>query len=415
MKRDLQDRCGMGIGVLSLLILVFALPAVRTPISPIALKLRWGVLIVACALVLLKPDRCRHLLDHHTLTPFLFATWSLLTTFWSEQLQLSLLKACAYILVVATVIPTAIDWVISKKRRLAFDVFGPTAILTLLACVGGIGMTGSHSYSGSNVWLYRGATGNSNMLGIMCALTHLWLLWQLLKNPDHGKSRLAWIALLTANLAAVILTGSRASLLAVLITSLGYLSCFETRKKTRIITASVLAVMSIAILIPETIERVSERVIYKSAQEESSVFHTRESVWEVSYQQARKGGVFGAGFAVTAGAGTWNGSGWHTSIGYGREKGNSQLAIVEETGIIGLILYLLIIAQLLSSPFRKRHQAASEGIRAGLRISAAAVAGFFAHSVFEAWATAPGAPESLMFWTLAGINIGFQKIAAGDA
>ena len=35
-----------------------------------------------------------------------------------------------------------------------------------------------------------------------------------------------------------------------------------------------------------------------------------------------------------------------TAIGYGREKANSQLAVLEETGFVGGILYVILIASI---------------------------------------------------------------------
>ena len=73
----------------------------------------------------------------------------------------------------------------------------------------------------------------------------------------------------------------------------------------------------------------------------TSIIYSRQSAWDVSWNMAKQGGWFGAGYGVSVDRGSFRGG--LTAVGYGREKGNTQLAIMEETGIVGLAIHVLIV------------------------------------------------------------------------
>ena len=69
----------------------------------------------------------------------------------------------------------------------------------------------------------------------------------------------------------------------------------------------------------------------------------RTVLWEPSLEAAKLGSIFGLGYGVSApDIKTPITTGSHYEDGrYIREKGNSVLAMIEETGLIGLFLFLL--------------------------------------------------------------------------
>jgi hypothetical protein len=123
------------------------------------------------------------------------------------------------------------------------------------------------------------------------------------------------------------------------------------------------------------------------------VLYTRREVWQISYDQAKKGGWLGGGYGVTIGDTEFEGG--FTAVGYGREKGNSQLAIIEETGLIGFALYLNSLLPLFSSLLKsqKRWRRRPEKVLRG--IVTGTLFGMLISSVFEAWWVAPSSPESV--------------------
>ena len=103
--------------------------------------------------------------------------------------------------------------------------------------------------------------------------------------------------------------------------------------------------VALSIAVPAIQSSLYERLIVKGNVETGDVLHTRREVWSELYELAKRGGMVGAGYGVSIGSGDF--AGGFTVVGYGREKGNSQLAVWEETGIVGLILYALILTTIL--------------------------------------------------------------------
>ena len=137
------------------------------------------------------------------------------------------------------------------------------------------------------------------------------------------------------------------------------------------------------------------------------MLYTREEVWSKSFEQAKKGGWFGGGYGVTIGDKDFKGG--LTAVGYGREKGNSQLAINEETGLIGLGIYLLSLFVLFKRLIGEQLRLKCSRAGVLLGIVTGTLFGMIMQSVFEAWWVAPGSPESLYFWTLTGVALGITS------
>ena len=95
---------------------------------------------------------------------------------------------------------------------------------------------------------------------------------------------------------------------------------------------------------------------------------------------------------------------------YGREKANSQLGIIEETGIIGIALYLTLLFVYFSKSIRFwRSLKPSDSRKVLMGIVLGTMLGMIAVSVFEAWWDAPASNESVYFWTLFGISLGLMR------
>jgi O-antigen ligase len=158
-------------------------------------------------------------------------------------------------------------------------------------------------------------------------------------------------------------------------------------------------------MMPGTLDKFETRYVRKNTVAQgASVMFSRQGPWELSLEMARQGGIIGAGYGVSIGGATFTGG--LTAFGYGREKGNSQLAIVEETGIVGLMLYGLVVVALLGRLLRAFRASRNRDARALVGIVLGAILGALVLGVFEAWWVAPGSPESLWFWTIVGVALG---------
>ena len=134
------------------------------------------------------------------------------------------------------------------------------------------------------------------------------------------------------------------------------------------------------------------------------VLQSRDQVWKQSIKQAEKGGIMGGGFSATIGDNDFSGT-YLSNGSYGREKGNSQLAIMEETGIIGLILYAIILIYFFTHaiPYYLRLRGFD---RVAMGSVLGAIVGLLMESIVEGWWDSAAGPELVCFWTFVGVAYG---------
>ena len=155
-------------------------------------------------------------------------------------------------------------------------------------------------------------------------------------------------------------------------------------------------------------EQLQQKLIYKHATRTQGVFYTRQDVWNVTYEKAKEGGWFGGGYGISIGDKSKFQFGL-TAEKYGREKGNAQLAIIEETGIIGFVLYAASLFFLFARLINAVRRWPSGPEKVVIAITTSTVIGMIVGSCFEAWWVAPGAPESVYFWVITGVALGYSS------
>jgi len=150
---------------------------------------------------------------------------------------------------------------------------------------------------------------------------------------------------------------------------------------------------------------------------------------EPSYKAALEGGLFGLGYGIS-----------HPEIRAGeysdhfekgrliREKGNSSLALIEEAGVVGLILFILPIIYMLIKLLDTRYQipddkylsgirnlpAGSKGQASGIQYSVSsilivALAALLLHAQFEAWWVGVGSVQLPLFFIYFGLIVQGSK------
>ena len=140
----------------------------------------------------------------------------------------------------------------------------------------------------------------------------------------------------------------------------------------------------------------------------SDVLFSRARTWERSYDKAEEGGAVGVGFGVSAGATNDFHLGRLTTGNYTREKSNAQLAMIEETGVIGLAMFVVFLLQSLGAVFAGTGDVQGRA-RTELLFLASLIAGLLIHSAFESWWTAPGSLETPVFWASVGVAAGLLR------
>lgn len=370
---------------------------------------RWAILGVVFAFLLLKGRLGGAIRTHFGLLTLIFALWILTTTIWSEVPMLSGMKAGSFLVIAFTCMAAGRMWVRQHPPRDALNFLYPLTVAALLAGVLGRYSAEAVVESGPNI-MYQGFVEGTNMFGTMLAMCSPLILWQIHIRWRNTRQRALWLALGGIALYYLFASSSRGAILIVLCTMLGLFLSLGASRKLRLTVLLVGFGMVVFMLAPGKFEQFQRQYIYKQAiqEEGQGIFFSRVEPWRESYEQAKKGGWMGGGYGVTIGNKEF--AGGVTAVGYGREKGNSQLAIAEETGLIGLAIYLVSLFVLFARLFRVvlRWPVGPEKVLLGT--VAGALFGMVVHSVFEAWWVAPASPESVYFWSMVGVALGLTRL-----
>lgn len=372
---------------------------------------RWLFLGLLAAFLLIRRGQPR--LPRTMLYNFLaiYIIWCCATTLWSGVPQLSATKSIAFAIVAVTFTTAGQLWV----KRLGVDgallISAPFVVLTLFAGLLGRGNAIAFNYGAWNeFYLFQGLTGNPNMFGILCLMAlpyGIWQVCQLSKKRLGGLRYWVAVGILAALLALLVSSHSRAAMLAAALCGLGWAAAAGARRVFALILVGLFGATVLTLAFPETLGPIEQRFVLKGATEEEGFFFSRRNKWEQSFRFAQEGGWIGGGYGVTIGDASF--AGGLSAVGYGREKGSSQLAIIEETGVVGLGLYVVLLLTLFGYIWSAMKRARRLDLRIALGITIGALAGMTAHSVFEAWWVAPGSPESAYFWALTGVAIGLAQ------
>jgi O-antigen ligase len=366
---------------------------------------RWGFLAVLALYLLIKNRMMYGFHSRFGLALLIYCTWCLLTSAWSIVPELSIAKSAAMILVALSFVSAGYWWPFDKGSLNAMNYLIPVTAMGILAGVSG--GASSEVFGQGRVALYQGAlTSNPNMLGSLAAMSIPLLLWNAYRH--RTKLKMIWIALLVIDIAVLMRTHARSSILCAGVIGIGLCLSLKLRK-----TGFVLVLMAAALLLVVAstdsafLDSTYSDYVLKGATQKNGAVFSRQQVWAQSYENAEQGGWFGVGYGATVGDTEFEGG--LSSLGYGREKGNSQLAIVEETGLVGLGLYAILLitlfTRLISAHLRER----SRDNKVILGLVTGALAGLTLQSVFEAWWVAPGSAESVYFWSLAGVGLGIAR------
>jgi len=395
---------GMWIYLFPLTVLAFVAPAVQYFHVIFNLQTRWLCAGLLTLLLLLTGRTYQVLLYDAGLALAANVGWAVLTYSWSEVPNLTLMKSFAFALVSLSLLGGGLVWVSRAGWRRTLDYLLPILGIAMFAGVLG---QGAIVQIGTDLNLYQGLTGNPNMLGSLMNMAIPCVLWQAYRFRESKKWLVFWVGLFALIVGILLLSVSRASILAAAITCGMVLTVIGIKRNATFVAIGTIAAASAFIAIPDVFQILEQRYIQKASIDAGSeILASRADVWDESYDQAVKGGLAGGGYGVTIGDTDF--AGGFTAVGYGREKGNSQLAIVEETGIVGLALYVIFLVALFKRAILSVRRGRDPEMKVMGALVLGALAGQIAQSVFEAWWVAPGSPESAYFWALAGVALGLS-------
>ena len=255
--------------------------------------------------------------------------------------------------------------------------------------------------------LFRGPFGNPNGLAGALVLTLPFTIGKAVSIPKSIRSAMLrrWRAVLafcsTATVGLILLSRSRTVILTMLVVLVLFALAVVKQKLEAVIVGAFLAGLTFVLVPAQAATPLVNRYVYKG--QEGDILFSRRETLETTWQMAREEPIFGHGFGVSADtmAGqSWRG-GLSTPVGFGREKTNAYLGLVEEVGIVGL---LPLLAGLGYGVYRACRKFAATGWSdpIGMALLATVVSGLV-HVNGEAWLMSAGSLEAFWFWWTAGV------------
>lgn len=355
-----------------------------------------AVLIVACVATIsrLRVQKLSLLLA----SIYLFLTYSFVTILWTENHEFSFAKWLLYGALVLTLLPVGVTLgQESADQSNPFDPlkwgFVPLLITSCMALVQGYGWVGNN---------FRGYSGNSNALAASLMLTAPWLIYELKFLNQGSQKRKYFLLGLAGALALVMLEcRSRAAISGLLVLAMvAYRRSNMGHKMMLAYAVVTVIVVTYAISGTRLFDTVYQTFIEKRG---TDIYSSRENQMIDSWEAAKQGGIFGAGFGVSIGMTRYWQAG-NTFSTASREKGNSIFGIVEETGIIGLVFYSLILFTLFDL-LRKACRTTNLEKNVIALIAMGYFLGALLHGQFEAWFLSFG-PDVSVYWGTLGLAIG---------
>lgn len=375
---------------------------------------RW--LYVGACLLLAVSDRLSWRLVSFPLykAAFLYLFWCLFTVMWSEIPELSFYKVLAAILVSVGVSVLGFVWMARQKRKediwKAFFWSVPSFLLVALLGKGGEAMN-------QNIVVISGVAGNPNFLGWLMTVVFLPLFWYLVGGTRKTQWKIGVSLALLVCIYYLVNSYSRGSMLIVAFVVMTYFYVAHPSAKIKAGVFGVTALAAAFLLTPNLSSIVYENYILKGSELDmaNAWEQSRGRAFEQSLEGAIKGGLIGGGYGISIGSDPSGYRGGLTSVGYGREKGSSPLAIIEETGIIGLVLVLNVLRVVIVQARRALRCSADRRTRSQVGILLGYFLGILVLSNFEAWFVAPGSPESLFFWAYTGMVSSYYMRVIADS
>lgn len=331
----------------------------------------------------------------------LFLLYGILTTFLSTIPVLSASKSILYLLCGFCYSGAASIWAKKTARNNVLHILWPLVALTLFAGLSGSVLADATQQMNEFVSIYRGLTFSSNFLGLLTLISLPLPLWLAGRPISTTRQRRIAYILLSVLFALLIQTVSRASILTSCVLILFFLMGLGAWRKSAVLVSAVAVAATLSAFGPQMVDDFVVRFAFKGDAEKSSLLSSREDAFADSLEGAQAGGLFGLGFGVSYGFNDYEfGQG---SALYGREKGNVSLAIIEETGIVGLFLFVGMITSILASMFASIRLATSKEDRLLLFILTGILIALVIHAQFEAWLLSPGGAATPFFWAMIGI------------
>ncbi|KAF0150362.1 MAG: Uncharacterized protein FD143_2596 [Ignavibacteria bacterium] len=271
---------------------------------------------------------------------FPFVAVILLSALWSQHIVVTLTRSFYFLFLLFGMYIFSLkmeDFNLSIKK-----LFIPIITLVIIVSVLSLLLKFPTEYrTGGNGLGFMGFAAHQNTLGsIMFVFTSIlnYTLFSLNKNESARGSKI--YLLLLANLLSLFIlisTFSRGAIISYFLFGVVFVLFEYGYKKTLLVIVSI----AVVFLLLSRIDMVNQYLNYAGYKGADRIISSREAMYLGSFEAAKNGGLFGLGYGVSDQAISVGVPGDVVNGVFIREKGSTLLALVEETGIIGAILFYL--------------------------------------------------------------------------
>ncbi len=346
-----------------------------------------------------------------------FITWILLSAIWSIHPEVTLTRSIYFLILVAGM--ESLSNFYQKGVGSLMKIFLPVIALVVSSSIFSLAIgIPADSWSGGNAKGFMGFSSHQNTLGSILLFilpimnyklftNYLPMYKKIMKSENslslarkllHPKF-IFWVLLNLGSIFLLVITFSRASILSYLIfLSITIIGLFGFRNYLVSVLTFILLIV-ITYQIPG-IDNFYKYIIYKG---DNKIYDTRTILFDASIEASKRGGLFGLGYGISDQKIIIHNTGRVKDGIYIREKGNSTLALIEETGLIGMLLFSIPILLVLKNNLYRLKVLKREKNREGyiylLFIFSILISLLF-HAQFEAWFVGIGSLQLPLFFLL---------------
>lgn len=358
-------------------------------------------------------------LKYFILLIFLFSSWSLATALWSYNPQITYPRAIYFAYVAAASSISGYLWYKYFPNSVLTFLLSANILIVIISFVSLITNKPENSWTGGCGIGFKGYAPHQNTLGMMILFTIPPVLFRTItsfskkffnyfsassKKKYELTQSILFLILLTSNVYLLILSHSRASVLSLLLIIVTFL-LFSLRWKI-FLTSSLMSIIFISalfFLIPDF----GNKVVNYAFKTEKNIGERRFSQLEATIAAAKNGGIIGLGYGISDPKNILPQDN-PSKKRYYREKMVSILALVEEVGIIGLFLFLILVGYVFARLLRliSKDLHLHNEIKVAAKFMLAVLLGLSLNAQIEGWWLGSGSWQFLLFFTIIGSSLG---------
>lgn len=338
------------------------------------------------------------------LTVASFGLWAMVTSFWSDYPRESFLRSIVFIVSSFSLIMAGYHWV--KNYSKVFGFLIPLNFLLLIVSVFSLVTKIPFDYWAGYGFGLKSFWGHQNILASLIIFTIPGIFFLPLK--DRKTRIIISLFLFFLNIYILTLTHSRTSL-AVLFISVFLFLLLSNRFKLFGIVLLILICISTFYYANNKFHEILKNYLFKT---EVSILDRKKSIISATYEAAGHGGWKGLGYGVSDSTVIknlqYNIHYHYEGVRLVREKGVSILALMEETGWVGLMLFLLFIGYLfylsIFNYWKSRDWTSA--------LIVCVLIGMCLHAQLEGWWLGVGSVQFPLFMSVMGTVLGKIQIDA---